>query len=798
MGQLEKTIAALSSLLKEGDEADRCNAIQALGTLGDDSSTGQLIKHLHDEDIDVAVDAAAALGKIGSTDAVDALIETLQHDSSGEVRVAAVEALADIRDERAFAALIQIAENRPDELDNDSDWDYWWDIQLKAVEFLGELQVADAVPALIKILGTEANQDIETELLIALARIGGSGHEFLLQRLENAPPRDRRRIISALGKSRDRSIVKTIGRALNDSDSDVREHAIHALLEQHAYRYLGALLLLLRDPEANVRSAAAQAVPQLSQQAEDTEELVQSLLKLAGDPSANVRAATIHSLTRIAPDDQLQDVLLNALDDTTDEVVLAATEAINSSSQATLPRLLALSESRRQTAVRRQAIVALGKIGQPSPGLLQSLSKTLADKEQPIRLAALNALMLLSDGEIETENDNNPLQLVIDAMQGKVDVSEPKPMDVQAVSVEQLVNTLKESEETAEADNSSDELAAATLLAEAPQAEPELVLPKIPESPQIETSTRAPGSTLDAIAKDNAEAALLLDDYDPDQEPELDEDTAEYAGLLDQNVDQAEEMFPDRKHIDIARDVRHLAARMLANSTQSIAIEALTMALISDDMELRREAANSLATIADRQPGDPGLLNASGSLLSQLNLGDTYVRMASARALGNIRNRGATLQLLSALNDDSSDVRIHAIDALQRLAVEGRDPNPDEHQVSESIELAEQIPNLITCLTDESSGVRIHAANALACMLAGLSTDDLNQFEDEVIEKMIDSALADEGQQARTIAKPLRRIAAAAATDRLLPKLTELPSSYERRFVMEMLVELSTPLTQAA
>jgi len=51
-------IETLCRLTETGDEVDRCYASRALGVLGDTSAIAALIERLRDEDVDVSIDAA--------------------------------------------------------------------------------------------------------------------------------------------------------------------------------------------------------------------------------------------------------------------------------------------------------------------------------------------------------------------------------------------------------------------------------------------------------------------------------------------------------------------------------------------------------------------------------------------------------------------------------------------------------------------------------------------------------------------------------------------------------------------
>ncbi len=112
----ETTLNALTRLLWEEDEAGRCHSVRALGNLGTTDSIPALLEHLRDEDIDVCVDAAAALGRIGSEQAIPGLIASLNQDSHGEVALAVTQALGRIADPRAFDALLAVATEHPEDL----------------------------------------------------------------------------------------------------------------------------------------------------------------------------------------------------------------------------------------------------------------------------------------------------------------------------------------------------------------------------------------------------------------------------------------------------------------------------------------------------------------------------------------------------------------------------------------------------------------------------------------------------------------------------------------------------------
>jgi len=217
MAIVDKAVGAVIRLLQEGNEADRCYAAQTLGRLNvNHPSSDQsqelidsLIECLRDEDLDVCIDAASALGAMGSSKmgsnkmatskAIPALLDTLEKDPEPEVKIAALDALKHYDTPEIKSKLEILATNCPDDLeDSDEDWDAYWDIQLKAIETLGKWGHQDAAPALLSLLDEPESQDIEIPILKALANMDEPGLEALLARQQHRREKNRRRATAAL------------------------------------------------------------------------------------------------------------------------------------------------------------------------------------------------------------------------------------------------------------------------------------------------------------------------------------------------------------------------------------------------------------------------------------------------------------------------------------------------------------------------------------------------------------------------------------------------------------------------
>ncbi len=416
----QPAIAALLPLLESGDEADRCHAARALGVLGDESVVAALVVRLRDEDIDVCIDAAEALGRIGSRRAVPPLIEALAHESNGEIGVALVRALGAIGGEAARDRLLEVATERPGQLEQEDDWDSWWDLQLEAVRALGRAGDMRVAAVLVEIMEHPGHQDIESEALQVLAQLGGRAAEVLVQRLRHRSPRSRRRAARALAAVRSAAAVRALGRALQDRAAEVRSAAVDALAEQGAAHYLPAILLLMQDEDEAVRSAAIRGACRLSDPA--VRELRQRLLARLDDPGGTVRRNALEALSGAVGEGPLpaaaMEKVVAGLDDPDPTTGCAASALLGRCGDpSAIPPLCALlADEDRDPMLRRAAAQALGAIGVVDDDLLRVMAETLAGREQAVSLAVLSALVDLAAGE--AEGDNRPLGIVIGALAG--------------------------------------------------------------------------------------------------------------------------------------------------------------------------------------------------------------------------------------------------------------------------------------------------------------------------------------------------------------------------------------------
>ena len=211
---------------------------------------------------------ARALGRIGETRAIGALLPALERKHDEEVRAAAAEALGLLGDTRAVEPLIETA------------LDGWagWRAHTAAAIALGQLRDPRAVEPLIQLLPSKY---VDTEaVVVALASLGDPRAVGPLMALLDEG-RFTNAIIDALGRLGDKRAVEALIPLL-DREYD-KEVVVQALGRLGDPRAVGALIPILGHKWESVRRAAIDALVMLGQCAQD------GLTKAQNSPDARVR-----------------------------------------------------------------------------------------------------------------------------------------------------------------------------------------------------------------------------------------------------------------------------------------------------------------------------------------------------------------------------------------------------------------------------------------------------------------------------------------------------------------------------
>jgi HEAT repeat protein len=795
-----QTLDTLCQLLETGDEADRCYAARALGTFKDAAAVDKLVECLRDEDLDVVIDAAEALGKIGSDKALPALLESLQNDPSGEVCSMIARALGQIGSPDAIDALLGMATERPEYLEWDDDWDTWWDVQRESIKALGCLRAEQAIDMLTGLIDDESQQDIEPDILNTLISISPAGETKVIERLlnQNHPPLNRRRAATTLARAPGKEATRALGRALTDPAPDVRAAAALALARKNAPAYMSALILLLRDPEKEVRQAAVKSITRLAQQNRRLEEAQQAFQSMLADPDSQVRATLFDILLPAVADNPLsaenfKTVVESTRDDSAEAAAAACSLLGANGDAAALPRLIEIvADEKANPMVRRDAATAIGALGVIDSQVLSTLETVVGDKQQAVRLAALSALMELEKNGHPAADEADmslpsPLQIIIAALRGEITPVE----DSSPASVEVTLNT-----EVDQAGTGADDAAvpsgsetgtggseaqddSSTAAAEEPD------LPETPAEIITEGDAQPVMSTLDAIAKANVESMLATPHPEKDIQDEI---TREYLDIVEDNKEIMKRMRSgSSRRIKAHQDIRRLAARVLADARQPEAVNILVEALNDDDMLVRREAAEAIGIMAKEQLDYPELMNAMGTLMTQLALSDLDQKIIAARTLSYLGNRAALAPLMESTSAAESTLRIAAIDSLVHLSLNSRDPAEADHMVVRDIPPLSVARKLLEKLEDQDIGVRIAAARGLGRILEPL---DEENFTRKVMEKVISSITLGTGEEARLVGRALCHFNTELANELLLDNLRQADDSVKRSVFIEMIEEI--------
>jgi HEAT repeat protein/beta-lactamase regulating signal transducer with metallopeptidase domain len=187
----------------------------------------------------------------------------------------------------------------------------------------------------------------------------------------------------------DPRMVAALTAALKDSDKEVRETAMHALVQLRDPSIFEPLVQALKDPSPDVREQAAHGLSQLRDK-----RAVEPLMGAMKDSNAGVRESVIHALSQLR-DPRAVDALIGALKDDNQSVREQAAFALGQlrDARAVDPLVVALKDSNAD--VRQQAAFALGQLrDKRAAGALAGLMK---DPDEDVREQAVFALGQMRD-----------------------------------------------------------------------------------------------------------------------------------------------------------------------------------------------------------------------------------------------------------------------------------------------------------------------------------------------------------------------------------------------------------------
>jgi HEAT repeat protein len=286
---------ALAGVLESGDERERLNAALALGSVGSADSVPGLVKALKDREESVRDAAAQALGMIGppAKEAVRPLLALLEVKDE-RLRVTAAEALWRIdRHPAAIAALARMVEK---------DLGGW-----RAARVLRSIgpDAAAAVPALTEAIHAKVDLtgSLRRNAALALGQIGPAARKAtpsLRRALRHSHSDLRVAAAEALWRlEQDRSVVPVLVAAVRHREA--RDDAIEVLgrIGPAAEEAVPDLIYALKDDSTYTRTRAARALGQIGPKARAAIAALKDTL-YADEPDER-RAAAL-ALKQIDPD----------------------------------------------------------------------------------------------------------------------------------------------------------------------------------------------------------------------------------------------------------------------------------------------------------------------------------------------------------------------------------------------------------------------------------------------------------------------------------------------------------------
>lgn len=346
-----------------------------------------LIKWLdsRDEPESIRREAVEAIGDIPDIRAVAALARVARNDRSGAVAKEAIEALGGVRLDAATDTLITFVTGLES-----------FTLRHVAVESLGERREPRAVAFLTKVALNHSDASLRRDAVEALGSMHDEpGFEALSAIARRAPDSDvRRTAVEELGNSEpaDRA-VNLLGQIIrNDPEESVRLKAVEALSEVHDDRASAALRdLIARSADASIQLKATEALGEGAQSEDD----VRALVTLArSHPRTDVRKKAIETLGDIHQTSSGANALIAMVQSGADEELRrAAIEALgNVHSRAALDALRGVAQTNGPDHLRRQAMETFAENADTDTSIAFLKSIIAGDPSGSIRLSALEIL----------------------------------------------------------------------------------------------------------------------------------------------------------------------------------------------------------------------------------------------------------------------------------------------------------------------------------------------------------------------------------------------------------------------
>jgi HEAT repeat protein/beta-lactamase regulating signal transducer with metallopeptidase domain len=231
----------------------------------------------------------------------------------------------------------------------------------------------------------DSDKDVRETALHALVQLRDpSVFDPLVQALSDASADVREQAAFGLGQLRDRRAVDPLIGALKDQNGDVREQAAFALGQIRDRAAVSGLSAALKDTDDDVREQAVFALGQIRDAS-----AVDAIVTAVRDTKADVRQQAVFALGQIR-DRRAVEPLISALKDPTADVREQAAFALGQIRDGRAVEALVVALKDSVADVRQQAAFALGQIRDPRA--IDGLTAALKDASADVRQQAAFAL----------------------------------------------------------------------------------------------------------------------------------------------------------------------------------------------------------------------------------------------------------------------------------------------------------------------------------------------------------------------------------------------------------------------
>lgn len=371
----------LSELLRDEDVDLRIQAALALGEQPYAAAVPPLMMALEDADANVRFHAIEALGRLRAAIAVDPLLSILE---SGDffLGFAAIDALAAIGDSRIAPRLTQVLGDPT--------------FREPAADALARLGDERAIAPLVRVLNEEPDAAVVAlSALFAISErvaqfgldasaavresLSDAGRRHVIAAAQDAPPNVRPAVARALGWIGDADATRALGPLLMDPDARVEATAALVRIGEAA---IDVLIERLQDEDNETRTAAIGALGAVG-----SRRATAALIPLLCD--SRIALAVCGALARIGDPDAFEP-LLELIGHRDGALRVAAVGALNSIGHPRMPEVVVPLLGDASPFVRESAVRIAGYFGYPEAKPL--VEAHCSDPDEIVRVAALEAL----------------------------------------------------------------------------------------------------------------------------------------------------------------------------------------------------------------------------------------------------------------------------------------------------------------------------------------------------------------------------------------------------------------------